>query len=398
MTGRPSGLLALVSAVILYGCASGERETTATRLEISTPEIELYSDSGSGTVCFSCDGDWQAYTDESWISLDRTSGNGSGSVQELSFRTDENTSGSDRYGILSIAAGTFLENVMVIQHAASEHSISAFFRDVHAGNFSKVHICAHRANTWSGTYETRDCPENSIPAIRKCIELGIGMVELDVRKTADGVLVLCHDDKIDNVTNGSGKVADMTYGQICEYDMKIRTTGPVIPGLRIPTFAQALAECKDRIWVNLDLDKCTIPVSEIVSAIREAGMLDQVTVYTGSDTALALEYYAADNRLSCHVSVTSASAVGAFSGMTSAPLFQINYKYWDGTADTDGLSSAIRRAGWCTFSNLLEYDSDVRKGDTSALEKLCGARIDFLQTDIGDNWHIQNFLAEKGLK
>ncbi len=392
-----SGLIAAL-ALLLAGCASADTSRDAGYMEILTPEVTVYSDSESGSVRFRCDGDWTAYTDESWLRLASDSGTGSDGEQELLFYPDGNTSGEERYGILSIASAAGYANVMVTQSAASGNSISAFFRKVHEEDFSRVYICAHRANTYSGVYEKMDCPENSIPAIRRCISLGLDMVELDVRKTSDGVLVLCHDDHIANVTNGSGKVAEMTYDEICRYDMKIRTTGPVVTGVKIPTLAQALAECKDGIWVNLDLAKCTIPPSEIVEEIRKAGMLDQVTLYTGSDIDLAKEYYSLESRLSCHVSITSSAATGSFSGMESVPLFQINCKYYDGTKDTDGLSSAIRKAGYCSFSNLLDYDSAVRKGDTSALEKFCKARIDFLQTDIGDDYYVEGFLEKQGLR
>lgn len=388
----------LAAAISLLSCNGGDMAPAASYLTVPDKEIEVFSDSKSGSIVFGCDGSWTAFSEDEWIHLQENSGKGSDTDCSLVFYLDENDTGADRYGVISVSAGKFYENVMIIQSAASGHSITAFFRQVFSGNFSKVYICAHRANTYGGMYEDKNCPENSIPAIRRCIEAGLDMVELDVRKTKDGILVLCHDDKIDNVTNGSGKIADMTYAQICGYDMKIRTTGPVVPGVRIPTLSEALAECKDKIWVNLDLNKCTIPASEIVGAIEQAGMLDQVTCYTGSDAELAKEYYALNDRLSCHLSITNAAGIGKLSGMASEPLFQLNYQYYDETKDTDGLSSSIRNAGYCSFSNLLEYDSAVRKGDVSALEKFCNAKIDFLQTDYGDNYYVQKFLAERGLR
>ena len=276
----------LSAAISLLSCNGGDMAPAASYLTVSDKEIEVFSDSKSGSIVFGCDGSWTAFSEDEWIHLQENSGKGSDTDCSLVFYLDENDTGADRYGVISVSAGKFYENVMIIQSAASGHSITAFFRQVFSGNFSKVYICAHRANTYGGMYEDKNCPENSIPAIRRCIEAGLDMVELDVRKTKDGILVLCHDDKIDNVTNGSGKIADMTYAQICGYDMKIRTTGPVVPGVRIPTLSEALAECKDKIWVNLDLNKCTIPASEIVGAIEQAGMLDQVTCYTGSDAEL----------------------------------------------------------------------------------------------------------------
>src|SRR5690606_30766812 len=62
-----------------------------------------------------------------------------------------------------------------------------------------VMVVAHRA-CW------KEAPENSVAAIQDCIEMGVDMVEIDVQATADGQLVLMHDDTVDRTTNGSGRV------------------------------------------------------------------------------------------------------------------------------------------------------------------------------------------------
>ena len=48
----------------------------------------------------------------------------------------------------------------------------------------------------------KNAPENSIQAIQNCIDMGVDMVEIDIRKTKDGHLVLMHDRTIDRTTNG----------------------------------------------------------------------------------------------------------------------------------------------------------------------------------------------------
>jgi glycerophosphoryl diester phosphodiesterase len=57
-------------------------------------------------------------------------------------------------------------------------------------------------------------PENSLSAIRAAIELKADYVELDVRTTIDGRLVLMHDATVDRTTNGKGLVARMAFDQI----------------------------------------------------------------------------------------------------------------------------------------------------------------------------------------
>src|SRR5262249_14515199 len=72
----------------------------------------------------------------------------------------------------------------------------------HELHVSDVQIVAHR-----GAHAR--APENSLGSIREARELGVDMVELDVRTTSDGDLVLMHDDSVDRTTNGSGDVSEL---------------------------------------------------------------------------------------------------------------------------------------------------------------------------------------------
>ncbi|WP_230079350.1 glycerophosphodiester phosphodiesterase family protein [Xanthomonas oryzae] len=56
--------------------------------------------------------------------------------------------------------------------------------------------------------------ENNIAGIDACIAHGIDMVEVDLRTTRDGQLVLMHDERVDRASNGEGAVADLTAVQI----------------------------------------------------------------------------------------------------------------------------------------------------------------------------------------
>src|SRR5690349_5804539 len=53
-------------------------------------------------------------------------------------------------------------------------------------------------------------PENSLAAIRDAIAIGADIIEVDVRKTKDGVYVLLHDEKIDRTTTAKGAVSNYT--------------------------------------------------------------------------------------------------------------------------------------------------------------------------------------------
>ena len=107
----------------------------------------------------------------------------------------------------------------------------------------QVIVVAHRGD-W------RNAPENSLQAIQNCIDMGVDMIEIDVRMTRDSVLVLMHDETIDRTTTGSGAVQDFTYDSLQTFFLRdgLRHATPH----KVPTLEEALMVSKDKILVNLD--------------------------------------------------------------------------------------------------------------------------------------------------
>lgn len=137
-----------------------------------------------------------------------------------------------------------------------------------AGPDGTIMIVAHRA-CWIGT------SENSIAAIDACIAAGIDMVELDVRPTSDGVLVLMHDATVDRMTEGSGQVSDFTWAQLQKLHLRAdRGHGTPLTQNRIPTFEDALRAAKDRILINIDAK--TDRVDDILGLVDKIGSRAQV--------------------------------------------------------------------------------------------------------------------------
>ncbi|MBO5979181.1 MAG: glycerophosphodiester phosphodiesterase family protein [Bacteroidales bacterium] len=129
-----------------------------------------------------------------------------------------------------------------------------------------VVVVSHRGD-W------RNYPENSIPAIESVIRMGVDMVELDVKMTKDSVLVLMHDNTIDRMTNGKGRVSDITYDSLMTFKMR-RAHNVVTDTIKVPTLRQALLCCKDRILVNVD--HAYPYYKEIVALTEELGVTGQV--------------------------------------------------------------------------------------------------------------------------
>ena len=110
-----------------------------------------------------------------------------------------------------------------------------------------VMVIAHRG--FSGK-----APENTMAAFRRAIEIGSDAIELDVRFSGDGRLVVFHDDTLERTTNGRGKVADLTVKELKQLDAG-RWFGPAFTGERIPALREVLELARGRILLNIELKK-----------------------------------------------------------------------------------------------------------------------------------------------
>lgn len=119
----------------------------------------------------------------------------------------------------------------------------AIRKDVLNPHLDKVLVVAHRGN-WS------IAPENSLAAIDSAIRMKVDIVEIDIRKTKDGQLVLMHDDTVDRTTNGTGKVKDKTLAEIKQ--LRLKDKDGRLTEHTVPTLEEALLAAKGQIMVNLD--------------------------------------------------------------------------------------------------------------------------------------------------
>jgi hypothetical protein len=123
-----------------------------------------------------------------------------------------------------------------------------------------VLVVAHRGD-W------RNAPENSLPAIQNCIDMGLDMVEIDVRETLDEQLILMHDSTVNRTTNGSGSVSGMTLAQIKV--LCLRMDDGTLTNLQVPTLSEAMIVARGRIMVNLD--KAYSIMAECVDVLVDTG-------------------------------------------------------------------------------------------------------------------------------
>lgn len=124
--------------------------------------------------------------------------------------------------------------------------------------------------------------ENTEAGIKKAIELGVDAIEIDVRKTKDNQLVLCHDDNLARVSAKEDKVKKLTLAELKKVTLNDRS--------KVPTLKEVLGwvgatpimiELKDtgcaRILLDLlrDFKKANVSVASFklgeLSVLRELG-------------------------------------------------------------------------------------------------------------------------------
>jgi glycerophosphoryl diester phosphodiesterase len=113
-----------------------------------------------------------------------------------------------------------------------------------------------------------DLPENTLPAFELAISQGADVIECDVRRTADGALLVLHDPEVDRTTDGTGLLRSMTAERARGLDAG--------GGRRIPELSEVLALARGRVRVNVDVKEADI-VDETLAAVRAAGMEEAVT-------------------------------------------------------------------------------------------------------------------------
>lgn len=115
--------------------------------------------------------------------------------------------------------------------------------------------------------------ENSMAAFRAAVGLGYLYLEMDVRTTADGVLLVFHDESLDRVTDGQGRISQLP----AETVGRARISG-IEP---VPLFRELVTAFPD-VRLNLDV-KDWFSVPALAAAIEQYGVHDRVLIASFSD-------------------------------------------------------------------------------------------------------------------
>lgn len=126
------------------------------------------------------------------------------------------------------------------------------------------------------------CPENTMAAFRKALELGATGIETDVQMTKDGKLILIHDESVNRTTNGQGLVKDYTLEEIQQLEAG-SWFQESFRGEHLPSLEELLLLTKDKeTIINIELKNGIIQYPEleerVIATIRSFGMEDRIVI------------------------------------------------------------------------------------------------------------------------
>ncbi len=286
--------------------------------------------------------------------------------------------------------------------AIAESRTDKLLRELRNPKSEYVFVVSHRAD-W------RNFPENSLEAIESAIKMGVDIVELDVHRTADGELVICHDRTINRTTNGKGKIAELTLDYI--RNCYLRAGHNAVTRYKMPTLAEALDLCKDRVLINLD--KAVNYYDQIMDMLVKRKMADQVIMKSSKSPAAMKDFFSHHKQNMLYMPVINYNAKSwgkhelLFNDYLSTDLPFIAYEMcWDGSLKGEGkVFKKVVKSGKRLWINTLwgklcggkenGYDDDAAVGNE---EKIYGKILSYgtsmIQTDRPQM--LINYLESKG--
>lgn len=198
--------------------------------------------------------------------------------------------------------------------------IAGFFDCLRTRGYSVT--AAHRGGPGPGY------AENAIETFAYTTSLVPALLEVDIARTKDDVLVLMHDDTVDRTTTGTGEVRGLTLEAI--RTLRLRDETGAVLDARVPTLREALEWAHGRAVLELDV-KRGVSYEDVVAEVRAAKAIGRVIFITYSrDAAVRVHRLAPEMMLSVSISSISDLDVLAEAGVDLTRVLA-----WTGTDTVD---------------------------------------------------------------
>ncbi|MEO1658684.1 MAG: glycerophosphodiester phosphodiesterase family protein [Pseudomonadota bacterium] len=140
-------------------------------------------------------------------------------------------------------------------------------------------VSAHRGGPSAGY------PENAIETFLHVLDQVPALLEVDVRESRDGALVLMHDETVDRTTNGSGAVSDLTLAELKA--LRLVDNDGRQTGFQVPTLEEALDSVGGRTILQLDV-KRGVGLRQVVRVVEDADAEAYAGIITYTDGGAAI--------------------------------------------------------------------------------------------------------------
>jgi glycerophosphoryl diester phosphodiesterase len=152
----------------------------------------------------------------------------------------------------------------------------------HIQNNPSIIVAGHRGFKFA-------YPENTLLAFQKALELGVDMLEFDLRLSKDKVVMVIHDETLERTTNGSGKMSDYRLAELQQLDAG-GWYGKQFEGLKIPTFGELckLLQPYPEVLLNVEIKKDVYAketTDMAIATLNEYGYLSRC-VFTSFDAEI----------------------------------------------------------------------------------------------------------------
>ena len=219
----------------------------------------------------------------------------------------------------------------VVRHVLSPANLPAFFDCLRENG--RTIVVAHRGGPASGF------PENAMSTFENTLRQVPAVLEIDIARTRDSVLILMHDETVDRTTTGSGAVSNLSLSQL--QALRLKDEHGRVLDMRVPTLREALNWSASRALFELDVND-GIPYASVIAEVRAVGAIDRVIFITyGDNAAVRVHELAPEIMISASIDAASDLDVLAARGVDLTRVLA-----WTGIEEPNGaLNSALAQRG-----------------------------------------------------
>jgi len=260
------------------------------------------------------------------------------------------------------------------------------YREFIADKTRDCAVVAHRG-IW------RNAPENSLSAIQRAIDAGYDVVEIDIRRSADGGLFLLHDDTLERMTGLDQRPEALASSDLAVLRLRDRDGGEgnAFTLERLPSLAEVFELTRGRIFLHLDVKEREV-IPDVIAVAKAMGVEHEVDFWAALKTEKDLNWirktilphdalFLAKTRLN----VPGAATQLALLHDLSPAVCEI---YFDRLEELAALKDLTRTIGMALWVNTLDSVACAGFTDTAALAdpdavwgRLIDAGISVIQTD-----------------